>query len=99
MADNPQNRRISRLIDLSLVCLPAVQRAAYTLSERFDVLLDRQSERHVELSICQQSGGPEPPSMAELDRLLLDFALRVDVEERTRDVRNAIVGAALRHGR
>lgn len=87
------------LVDLSLTCLPAVQRACYVLSDRFDVLLDRKSETAIELTVAQQDGGPEPPSYPELNRLLLDFALRIDVEERTRQVRNAIVGAALRHAK
>jgi His-Xaa-Ser system protein HxsD len=99
MTNDVQNRRTSRLVDLSLICMPAVQRAGYALSDRFDVVLDRRSEHLVELSVAQQAGGPEPPGQAELDRLLLDFALRVDIEERTRDVRSAIITAALRHGR
>lgn len=99
MENDPQNRRISRQVDLSLVGLPAVQRAGYALAENYDVVLDRKAGDFVELSISQQPGGPVPPEGPELDRLLVDFALRVDIEERTRDVRNAIVTAALRNGR
>ena len=99
MGGGSQNQRLRRLIDLSLVGLPAVQRAGYALAENYDVVLDRQSESQVELSITQQAGGPALPETSEVERLLLDFALRVDIEERTRDVRNAIVTAALRHGR
>ena len=99
MASDLQNRRTSRLVDLSIICMPAVQRAAYALSERFDVVLDHRGEHQVELSVVQQEGGPQPPGEADLDRLLLDFALRIDIEERTSEVRAAIVTAALRHGR
>jgi len=99
MESGPQNRRVSRLVDLSLVGLPAVQRAGYALAEHYDVVLDRRAGGFVELSVAQQAGGPAPPAAPELDRLLLDFALRVDIEERTREVRSAIVSAALRNGR
>jgi His-Xaa-Ser system protein HxsD len=99
MSSDPWGQRITCLIDLSLVRLPAVQRAGYALAENYDVVLDRKGGDLVELSVAQQPGGPLPPKAHELDRLLLDFGLRVDIEERTREVRNAIVIAALRHGR
>ena len=44
MTERLQNRCVRRLVDLSLVCLPAVHRAAYSLGERFDVLLERQGD-------------------------------------------------------
>ena len=62
MANDLQNRRTSRLVDLSLICLPAVQRAGHALGDRFDVVLDRKGDNLVELSVAQQSGGPEPPA-------------------------------------
>jgi His-Xaa-Ser system protein HxsD len=99
MTGGPVRWRSTVLVDLSLTCLPAIQRACYALSDRFDVFLDRKSGTIVELTALQQDAGPEPPSQDELNRLLLDFALRVDVEERTRDIRNAIVSAALRHAK
>ena len=99
MGGDPINRRTTRLVDLSLVGLPAVQRTGYALAENYDVVLDRKGGDLVELSVAQQPGGPVPPEAPELDRLLLDFALRIDIEERTREVRNAIVTAALRNGR
>lgn len=99
MSSDPLGRRTTRLVDLSLVGLPAVQRAGYALAENYDVVLDRKGGDLVELSVAQQPGGPVPPEAPELDRLLLDFALRIDIEERTREVRSAIVTAALRNGR
>lgn len=99
MGGDPIGRRTTRLVDLSLVGLPAVQRAGYALAENYHVVLDRKASDLVELSVDQQPGGPLPPEAPELDRLLLDFALRVDIEERTREVRSAIVTAALRNGR
>ena len=98
MSSDPLGRKITWLIDLSLVKLPAVQRAGYALAENYDVVLDRKGGDQVELSVAQQPGGPLPPKPPELDRLLLDFGLRIDIEERTREVRNAIVTAALRNG-
>ncbi len=99
MSSDPLGRRMTRLVDLSLVGLPAVQRAGYALAEKYDVILDRKAGDLVELSVAQQPGGPVPPEAPEIDRLLLDFALRVDIEERTREVRGAIITAALRNGR
>lgn len=99
MSSDSLGRRMTRLVDLSLVGLPAVQRAGYSLAENYDVVLDRKAGDQVELSVTQQPGGPAPPGAPEIDRLLLDFALRVDIEERTREVRSAIVTAALRNGR
>lgn len=99
MSSDPLGRRMSRLVDLSITGLPAVQRVGYALAENYDVVLDRKAGDLVELSVAQQPGGPVLPEAAELDRLLLDFALRVDIEERTREVRSAIVTAALRNGR
>jgi His-Xaa-Ser system protein HxsD len=99
MKSDPRNRQTTRLVDLSLVGLPAVQRAGYALAEKYDVILDRKAGDWVELSVTQQKGGPAPPEAPEIDRLLLDFTLRVDIEERTREVRSAIVTAALRNGR
>lgn len=91
------SQKTVRAIDLSLICLPAIQRAAYSLSEHFDVSLARKSEGQIELTIVTKAPGTDLPTDAELDRLLLDFALRVDIEERTRAVKTEIVAAALRH--
>ena len=84
-------------VDLSLTRASAVQRVAYALADRFDVEVLRTSNTEATLLVRRQKDGPVLPTDAELRRLLLDFTLRLDIEEKTRDVRTLLVKAALSH--
>jgi His-Xaa-Ser system protein HxsD len=84
------------LIDIDLYPREALLRTCYALTDRCYIWLSRQDGSQVKVSFRRKDQALDVDLLkAEFANALLDFALRVDVEERTRVIREALVTTAL----
>lgn len=90
---------LSMSVDLRLTPMEAVRRVAYHLSDRFDVVMDQGGDHEVVLQF--RPLGPESGALtaADVRTLLTDFCLRVEIDEKTKDVRSLVLYTALAHAR
>lgn len=82
-------------IDTAIYPLPAIHRALYWLAGDATGAIEPSSGTLVRISLDCAEGIDRDHLRKNLLQALGDFALRIDVEERTRSIRETILAAAL----
>lgn len=82
-------------VDTKSYPLAAIHRALYWLAEETASKVELVDEDSVRITLSSLGASLSDDIEERLLRALNDFALRVDIEERTRELRNLIIQSAL----
>ena len=78
------------VVDLSVFPREAVLRASYWLAEDADISISPEAAGRLRLEVRPRSGQSAQELCRRLRTALVDFAVRVDIEKQTADLRDTI---------